>query len=135
VTAFQSLAAIGEPAALAAAAALYGGPFLDDVTYALPPEVVVEQQRLEQLYLETLRRLAAQSAGAEALAYLEKLVTVEPADDPAQRALVLGYLARGRRDLARRQVARWRQALAELEVEPSPEARQVWNLVEKKVEG
>jgi DNA-binding SARP family transcriptional activator len=135
VTAFQSLAATGEAAALAAAVALYGGTFLEDVAFALPPEVAVEQQRLEQLYLDTLRRLAVPSAGAEALVYLEKLVAVEPADDPAQRALVLGYLARGRRDLARRQIARWRRALADLEVEPSPEARQVWNLVEKKVEG
>ena len=43
---------------------------------------------------------------------------------------VLGYLARGRRDLAAQQVARWRAALDELHLEPSEEARALWRTVE-----
>jgi hypothetical protein len=50
--------------------------------------------------------------------------------EAAQCALVTGYLARGRRDLARQQVARWRVALEELDVEPSPEIVGLWQKVE-----
>jgi DNA-binding SARP family transcriptional activator len=67
---------------------------------------------------------------AEAGTYLEKLLAVEPADETAQRTLVAGYLSRGRRDLARRQVVRWRETLAELSLKPSPEARALWRIVE-----
>jgi DNA-binding SARP family transcriptional activator len=62
----------------------------------------------------------------------DKLLAVEPADETAHRALVSSYLARGRRDLARRQVARWRHALDELDLEPSPEARGLWRMVENR---
>jgi DNA-binding SARP family transcriptional activator len=98
----------------------------------LPAEVEVERHRLEQLYVDTLRRLATLVKGQEVEFYLEKLLAVEPADESAQQALVLSFLAHGRRDLARRQVKRWQQALAELEVEPSPEARVLWAEVTNK---
>jgi DNA-binding SARP family transcriptional activator len=85
---------------------------------------------LELLYEDVLRRLAAQTGSREAAFYLARLLAVEPADETAHRALVLSYLARGRRDLARRQVARWRQALDELDLEPSPEVTALWQMVE-----
>ena len=70
--------------------------------------------------------------GQEALPFLERLLAVEPAEETARRALVLGYLARGRRDLAAQQVARWRAALDELHLEPSEEARALWRTVEEE---
>jgi DNA-binding SARP family transcriptional activator len=130
VTAFQKLAAGQQPEALKQAVTLYRGPYLEDIALSLPPDIEVERRRLERIYLDTLRRLAARANGHTLLTYLEQLVAVDPLDETAQQALVLGYLARHRRDLACRQVARWQQTLAELEVEPSPEARAFWEQVE-----
>ncbi len=130
VRAFRAFVAIGKPAALREAVALYRGPYMEDMGWALPTEVEADQRALEGLYVDVLRRLAAWVEEAEAGTYLEKLLAVEPADETAQRTLVAGYLARGRRDLARRQVARWRETLAEVGLEPSPEARALWDIVE-----
>jgi DNA-binding SARP family transcriptional activator len=130
VTVFRALVADSKPAALREAVALYRGPYLEDAAWTLPPEVEAQRRALELLYEDALRRLAAQTPSREAVLYLTKLLAVEPADDTAHRALVTSYLARGRRDLARRQVARWRQALDELDLEPSPEARALWRMVE-----
>ncbi len=129
VTAFRALVATGEPAALQEAMVLYRGPYLEDTGWALPPEVEAEQQALEQLYVTALRQLAAQADGQAAVPYLEKLLAIEPTDEAAQQTLVLGYLARGRHDLARRQVVRWQQALAELDLAPSPETEALWRRV------
>lgn len=130
VRAFRAFVAIGKPAALREAVALYRGPYMEDMDWALPTEAEADQRALEGLYVDVLRRLASWVEEAEAGTYLEKLLDVEPADETAQRTLVAGYLARGRRDLARRQVARWRETLADLGLEPSPEARALWRIVE-----
>jgi DNA-binding SARP family transcriptional activator len=130
VSAFRVLVAIGKLAALREAVALYRGSYMEDMGWALPPEAEADQRALEGLYADALRRLAGQVEEGEAVTYLEKLLAVEPADEAAQRTLVAGYLVRGRRDLARRQVARWRETLAELGLEPSPEARALWHIVE-----
>ncbi len=132
VRAFRALVAIGKPAALREAVALYRGSYMEDMGWALPPEAEADQRALEGLYADALRRLVAQAEEGEAAIYLEKLLTVDPADEPAQRTLVAGYLARGRRDLAWRQVARWRETLAELGLEPSSEARALWHIVENR---
>jgi hypothetical protein len=63
------------------------------------------------------------------------VTAVEPAEEMAHRALVLGYLARGRRDLARQQVARWRAVLDELHLGPAEEARALWRMVEEDTAG
>jgi len=80
---------------------------------------------LAALYLTTTldRWLAAQADSRKAVLYLTRLLAIEPADETAHRALISSYLARGRRDLLPRQVARWRQTLDEIDLEPSPEAR------------
>jgi len=130
VTAFQTLAADGDVAALREAVTLYRGPYLEDAGWALPPEVEIQRQALERLYAGALRKLIAHTGDQEALPFLERLLAVEPAEETARRALVLGYLARGRRDLAAQQVARWRAALDELHLEPSEEARALWRTVE-----
>lgn len=130
VAALRALIRVGEPAALRKALSLYRGAYLEDAGWALPPEAETERRALEGLYASALHRLAAQVNDQERTLYLEKLLAVEPADEGAQRALVTSYLARGRRDLARRQVARWRETLAELELAPSPETRALWERVE-----
>jgi DNA-binding SARP family transcriptional activator len=130
VRAFRALVDIGKLAALREAVALYRGPYMEDMGWALPPEAEADQRALEGSYADALRRLAARVEEGEAVAYLEKLLAVEPADETAQRTLVAGYLVRGRRDLARRQVTRWRETLAELGLEPSPEAMALWRIVE-----
>jgi len=135
VTSFQALAADGDIAALGEAVALYRGPYLEDAGYALPPEVEIQRRALERLYADALRRLITHTDGPEALPFLERLLAVEPAEEMAHRALVLGYLARGRRDLAGQQVARWREVLDELHLEPAAEARALWRVVEKNATG
>jgi DNA-binding SARP family transcriptional activator len=105
---------------------------LEDAGWALPPEVEIQRQALERLYADALRKLIAHTGDQEALPFLERLLVVEPAEEMARRALVLGYLARGRRDLAARQVVRWREVLDELNLEPSEEVRALWRMVEEK---
>ena len=129
---FQTLIASEDPKALRMALELYRGPYLEDVAWSLPADVEVERRKLEQLYADLLRRLVVQTRGREALLYLEKLLAIEPADETAQRALVLGSLTLGRSDLAKRQIARWQQALAELDLEPSPETRALWERVDTR---
>jgi DNA-binding SARP family transcriptional activator len=131
VTTFRRLVTTDTPESLQAAVALYRGPYLADAGWVLPPEVEIERQALEQLYVSALRQLIAQLDSRAAGPYLEKLLAIEPADETAHRLLTLGYLARGRRDLARRQVARWRQALAEVELRPTAEIRALWEKVEQ----
>jgi DNA-binding SARP family transcriptional activator len=128
--AFRTLVDVWKPAALREAVALYRGPYMEDMDWALPTEAEADQRALEGLYVDVLRRLAAWVEESEAGTYLERLLAIEPADETAQRTLVAGYLARGRRDLARRQVARWQETLADLGLEPSPEAMALWDVVE-----
>jgi DNA-binding SARP family transcriptional activator len=130
--AFQELAAQADPVALKTAVELYRGYYLEDTVWALPPDVEAQQRKFEQLYINALRRLIAQTEGRETLVYLEKLLMIEPTDETAYQALVLGYLAQGRADLARRQVAKWQQALLEFELEPSSETLTLWDRVETR---
>jgi DNA-binding SARP family transcriptional activator len=127
---FEELIAYSQLESLKAAVELYRGAYMEDVVWALPPDVEARQRRLEQLYVDTLRRLAAQTdTTIEAEIFLEKLLLVEPADETAHQALVLKYLARGRRDLAQRQVARWQKALKEFNLDPLPEFQSFWHSV------
>jgi DNA-binding SARP family transcriptional activator len=132
VTAFQALISKGKPEALQEAVALYRGAYLEDVDWALPPEAEWERRVMERLYEDTLRQLAAQARGGAAELYLERLLATDPADEAAQSALVTSYLARGRRDLARRQIGRWRNALVELDIAPSLPAMALWERAENR---
>lgn len=118
--------------ALRAAVELYQGTYMEDMAWILPCDVEAEQRQLEQLYADALRKLAAHTTDGEAALYLEKLLLVEPVDEQAQRALITNYLARGRRDLARKQVRRWQQALADLDLEPIPGVLRLWQRAEAK---
>jgi two-component SAPR family response regulator len=130
--AFHSLVMSDNPANLQAAVNLYRGAYMEDMYWALPIEAEAERRQLEQLYTDALRRLAAQSHDREALYYLEKILAIEPADEATHRALVLGYLARGRGSLARQQVLRWQQALSEFNLEASAETKLLWQSIEAK---
>lgn|GEM_PF-2120086 len=129
---FQNLIGSNEPMMWQAAISLYRGAYLEDMAWVLPVEVEAKRRRLEQLYTDGLRRLAAQTPEREALFYLEQLLAIEPADETVQRALTLGYLARGRGDLARRQVERWQQALREFDLEASADTRLLWEFIQAK---
>jgi DNA-binding SARP family transcriptional activator len=131
--AFQTLSARNDMAALQAAVDLYRGAYLEDMLWAVPAETEAKRQSFAQLYVDALRRLAACTGERQAMLYLERILAIEPADETAHRALTLGYLARGRGDLARRQIGCWRQALAEFDLEPSIEARTLWSRIETKV--
>jgi DNA-binding SARP family transcriptional activator len=85
---------------------------------------------LERLYAEVLRRLIAEVDPQEPAVFLEKLLAVEPAEETAHRALVLSYIAQGRCDLARQRVARWPDISSEPSLEPPPEAKALWRMVE-----
>ena len=94
VTAFHELTDSDDPAALRHAVALYRGPYLEDVGWALLPEAEAQRRALERVYEETLRRLVVRCEGREREDLLERLLLVDPTDEAAQRALVEGYLAR-----------------------------------------
>jgi DNA-binding SARP family transcriptional activator len=132
LAAFEALLSREEAVSLQAAVNLYRGAYLEDMAWALPVEVEAKRRQLEQLCANALRHLAAQANDRDSLLYLERLLALEPADELAHQALVLGYLARGRGDLARRQAKRWQQALIEFDLEPSTETRDIWAMVEVK---
>jgi len=132
VTEFEKLISQTNPMAYRTAIELYRGSYLADTAWVLPPDVEARQRRLEQAYADALRRLIVQLDGREAITYLEKLLIVEPADETAYHALISGYLAQGRRDLAIRYVTRWQQALEELDLDPTPEVESLWQMVNSK---
>jgi DNA-binding SARP family transcriptional activator len=86
------------------------------------------------MYIRTLRRLIAGLHGRDDDLYLELLLAIEPLDDDANQLLVEHYLGRGRDDLALSHLGRYRQALDELDTEPSPAMRKLWRKVEQKVQ-
>ncbi|MCB0170660.1 MAG: hypothetical protein KDJ97_08915 [Anaerolineae bacterium] len=131
VTTFQQCIKSNHLPDINAAVELFRGPYLDGLTWLLPPEVEIQRRHFERLYVDGLRRLAAHTEGQQSVAYLEKLLLIEPTDEAAYSALVLGHLARGRRDLAQQHIARWQQALIEFEGELSPGIQSIW----KKVDG
>lgn len=130
VTAFETLVKQDDPEAGRAAIALYRGQYLEDVAWALPPDIEFLQRQFERRYLDLLQRLVAQVEQREAIIYLEKILAIEPTNEATLRALVLSYLAQGRRDLARRQVHHWQQAMIDLDLDPAPEITALTALVE-----
>jgi DNA-binding SARP family transcriptional activator len=114
---------------LAAALALYRGPFLDGESAG---EWHFEiKERLEELWLETNRALArvAVEAGRDdrAAEALRRLVEHDPVDEEASRALIQSALRRGERAEALREYRRLERALQdELGVEPGPETASLY---------
>lgn len=118
-TAFETLVRQDNLEVNRAAVNLYRGQYLEDLAWALPPEIEFLQRQFERKYLDLLHRLVTRVDQREAVIFLEKILAIEPTNETALQALVLSYLAQGRRDLARRQVHFWQQAMIELDLDPT----------------
>lgn len=131
-TLFESLIREGSLTALREAIALYRGPYLEGIDWALPPEGEIKRRTLEKLYENALRKLAgAAEDEEEAETCLRKLLCVVPADESANRRLVARYLLRGRIDLAQHQLRQWQKELMELDVSPPTHLVRLWQSLEK----
>ena len=118
------------PDALDAAAAAYGGPFLDGLSFSDAPEfdlwLTGERERLEQTHLRTLaalverRRATGDWAGVATLA--ARALAIDPLLEPLARALIEAHVRRGDRATALRTYDTLRATLdRELGVTPLPE--------------
>jgi DNA-binding SARP family transcriptional activator len=105
----------GDPDACAAVAETYGGELLPEDRYAAWVEVASD--RLRALYLQLLRR-----AGL-----WERVVEEESADEVAHCALMRAYADAGNRPAALEQFWSLRDALARIELEPTPETRLLYH--------
>jgi len=126
---FAALAQSADVADLAAAAALYGGPFLAGFDADAEPFEAwarVERARLQGVAAEALRRLAAEQTGepGRALDAAERLAALDPLNEGDRRLLMRLLAAAGRRVEALRQFESLREALrASLGVPPSEATR------------
>lgn len=110
VARFEGLAADGEPGALEQAAELYQGEFLAGFglhEQAFEEWLRTERERLRQVALKTLRKLLAHHTASKALDAAihagARLLSIDPANEPAHRALMSLYARQGRRSEALRQ--------------------------------
>ncbi len=88
--------------------------------------VLIERERLQQLYLDALLhqvgRLRGLARYGEAIASARQVLTVDPAEERAHRHLIFLYDITGNRSAALRQFENCRRSLKEeLDVEPSAE--------------
>lgn len=115
---FAELAAIDDPDSSRKAVELYRGDFLegdyDDWTLS-------ERERLASLYENVLARLVHSSKDAETA---RRFIARNPYDEDAYAVIVEGELAAGRRSSAASWIERCRQALAEINEQPSPDFEQ-----------
>jgi predicted ATPase/DNA-binding SARP family transcriptional activator len=128
----------GQLSRLAAAAALYRGPFLDG--FALPDapefEAWVDQERhaWEQRYLRALTELVAghraEGAFQKAIAAAQLAIASDPLAEELHHSLIELYAAQGDRTAAMRQFERCVAMLErELGVEPLPKTRALYEAV------
>ncbi len=131
VSVFKLLLERGQLEDLKRAVDLYRGGYLEDTIFQLPAEAVADVLAMEKMYLQALRQIEAQVDDPhEKMIYLEKLLSIEPADFAARRQLVAVCLELGRPDLARRQVATWQEVIQQMGLEPEAEDLQTWQRVE-----
>jgi len=132
--AFERLVRQGSPEALERALELYRGELLEGLVVSAPAFeewLVAERERLRELALQALARLTAhhERAGAAdaAIQYASRLLTLDPLQEPAHRALMRLYDRSGRRGAALRQYARCAEVLRrELSAEPELETRALY---------
>ena len=110
VARFERLAADGEAGALEQAANLYQGEFLAGFglhEQAFEEWLRTERERLRRLALKTLTKLLAHHTASAALDLAiqtgTRLLALDPANEPAHRALMSLYARQGRRSEALRQ--------------------------------
>jgi DNA-binding SARP family transcriptional activator len=128
---FQRLARATDGAALERAAALYSGDLLAGLPVreaSFEEWLGVERRRLAELAIQTLTRLLAVRRGAgkleAAVEVAQRLLALDPLQEPAHRALIELYQRLGRRSDALRQYQTCLDVLArELGAEPGPDIR------------
>jgi DNA-binding SARP family transcriptional activator len=121
-------------AAFEAAAALYGGDYLEDDRYS--DWVALERERLQEVYLTLLLKgasLYAESGLLEgAVQTCQKAVAIDPCRESAQRLLMACLWKSDRRAEALRQFGLCRQALRqELNVDPMPETVELYQRIHR----
>jgi DNA-binding SARP family transcriptional activator len=124
----------GTPEALAQAAALYAGDFLEGLSVQEPrfeEWLIRERERLRELALEALAKLLAHqietAADQEGIRTAGRLLTLDPLQEPVHRALMRLYARHGRRGAALRQYQICVAALRrELGVAPETATRQLY---------
>jgi DNA-binding SARP family transcriptional activator len=128
VAAFESLVAVGTPAALAEAAALYRGHLLDGVALdepAFDDWLAAHRERFRVAAIEALEKLLAHEAAQHpdrAVAVAARLLEIDPLHESGHRTLIRLYRKQGRRDAALAQYRRCADALwRELRVKPDAE--------------
>jgi DNA-binding SARP family transcriptional activator len=134
VVAFEQLVSEGTREALAEAAVLYRGAFLDGLALRETPFeewLIGERLRLQELAIESLARLLALQRGAgdleAAVQSAIRLLGIDPAQEPVHRALMRLLVQLGRRGTALRQYQICVDALArELRVEPDVETKALY---------
>src|SRR5689334_23014134 len=132
---FETRAADATPSALAEAAALYQGEFLDGLTVQEQPFddwLLGHRERLRELALQSLSGLLAhqRSAGSSEAAVQTALRVLEldPLQEPAHRALMQLYVETGRRGSALRQYQLCVATLQrELRAEPEAETKALYH--------
>jgi predicted ATPase/DNA-binding SARP family transcriptional activator len=115
--------------ALAEAVALYRGDFMRDLAVrqaaAFEEWLLLEREHLRNLALRALQALVDYHVGRSqpvpALAYLDRMLVLEPAQEEAHRGKMLLLALGGEREAALRQYESCRQALLALEAEPDGE--------------
>ena len=134
VARFETLAASPEAGDLEQALETYRGDLLDGFTLREEPFedwLRVERERLRAKAVGVLDRLAAHYGAtndtAAAIRAATRLLALEPLREDIHRALMRGYAAQGRINLALKQYERCRDALRqELALSPEPETRQLY---------
>jgi predicted ATPase len=120
---------------LAPCVQLYLGPFLDGLYHDW---VLLEQERLQEIYLEILQRLLEhhKQTGdyAEALSTAQQLVAAEPLHEAAHRELMRLYHLLGRDAEAVAQYQCCREILhEEMGVDPAPETEVLYHTLSRPV--
>jgi TolB-like protein/Tfp pilus assembly protein PilF len=134
---FGSLVAEGSPEALRTAIDLYHGPLLDGVRVrerSFEEVLADERRRLHELAIEADRKLlehcSSEGEKEKAALVAKHLLSLDPLDETAHRALMRGYADKGQLSLARAQYDTCRAILKrELEVDPQPETERLFEQI------
>jgi predicted ATPase/DNA-binding SARP family transcriptional activator len=129
-------------AALAEAIELYRDDFLAGLAVHRAPAfeewVLLEREFLRTHALRALHALvdhhAARTQPSQTLAYLDRLLTLEPAQEEAHRHKMLLLALRGQRAAALRQYEACRQALRALDAEPDGETTALYERIRSGAE-
>jgi DNA-binding SARP family transcriptional activator/predicted ATPase len=133
VAAFEQLADEGTPQALARAAALYKGEFLEGLGaqgQRFEEWLITERERLREVAVEILGKLLAHhiesGAAQQAIRTAGRLLVLDPLQEVVHRALMRLYAQLGRRDAALRQYQICSAVLQrELGIEPETPTQQL----------